>query len=72
MSVQEILDRVKDLTAAERQVLREAIDQADRTAQADRDRRGRAAMERLLTGFGTAGGQHLSVGIDDALARADR
>lgn len=70
MGVEEILAGLPRLDAAERQRVRamlEAMEAEERAADELAKRRGEDAWDRLLAGYGTAGGQHLSAGIDQAL-----
>ncbi len=70
MSVQEIIAQLETLGPLDRLRVKAALERLEtRSAEADEAARQRAeaAWDRLLKGFGTAGGKHLSENIDEAL-----
>ena len=75
MSVDEMIARLPELDKEGLRLLREALDRAETSAEEtaeERWQRGEAALDRLMQGFGTAGGKCLSEGIDEALYGGER
>lgn len=77
MTVEDIIAEIKILSPADRRRVKLALEAVGGTvtkAEADpaAAERGEAAWDRLLQGFGTAGGKHLSANIDEALYGGER
>lgn len=76
MSVDKVIREIETMSPAERRRVKAALEALDPAAEDPGDeaayQRGLAAWQRLMNGFGEAGGKCLSEGIDEALYRGGR